>query len=153
MNSQLVVEDGLPPLGLPEQTPLSLLQALLVHLHVTQDHLTTDGKSVAREKEELDGKCGAAALLTDPWLPIGRGPRSAVEGSCPLVDVDEVDGLVVGTYRVTVSKDVSFTLSSREKLQHGSGMHPHRLPDEQLPLAGRRGWASPPAATDGGSNR
>lgn len=32
-------QDGLPPLSLPQQTPLSLLQTLLIHFHLSQDHL------------------------------------------------------------------------------------------------------------------
>lgn len=46
-------QDGLPPLSLPQQTPLSLLQALLIHLHLSQDHLKAEKQM---KKEEMDIK-------------------------------------------------------------------------------------------------
>lgn len=39
--------DGFPPLSLPQQTPLSPFQALLINLHLSQDHLKNT------EKEEI----------------------------------------------------------------------------------------------------
>lgn len=41
--------DGLPPLSLPQQTPLSPLQTLLVNLHLSQDHLKNREKGGRKE--------------------------------------------------------------------------------------------------------
>lgn len=46
-------QDGLPPLGLPQQTPLSLLQTLLIHLHLSQDHLKAGKQMEIRETDFL----------------------------------------------------------------------------------------------------
>lgn len=45
-------QDGLAPLSLPQQTPLRLLQTLLIHLHLSQDHLEAE-KQMKKEKKEI----------------------------------------------------------------------------------------------------
>ncbi len=50
-------QDGLPPLSLPQQTPLSLLQALLIHFHLSQDHLKARTQNDGRIDRHADCYC------------------------------------------------------------------------------------------------